>query len=283
MRIVIQNGTLQDVKSHFYRLSNGKVILNKEYMHAQIIKTTLYVDVPNCLLENKYETMIEVIDGDCGDVALTLQQKGLNPVLLNMANKNQPGGAYKSGSGAQEENLHRRTNLFQFLEDPEKIQGDNGGSNYYPLPDSGAIYTPNVLFFRDSEARGYQLFSEPKLLSFITCAAIKKPKTFIDPDGHPQMNAESTNLMLKKMRTILGVGLVNGHDSAVLSAFGCGAYSCPAHHVATLFKQVINEFSGSYKQISFAIIDDYNSKKKNPEGNVLPFCTVFETEVTKLS
>lgn len=35
------------------------------------------------------------------------------PVVLNMANAYRAGGGFRTGAGAQEENLHRRTNLFQ--------------------------------------------------------------------------------------------------------------------------------------------------------------------------
>jgi len=77
----------------------------------------------------------------------------------------------------------------------------------------------------------------------------------------------------RKIRVILAIGLENGHDSLVLSAFGCGAFCIisfalvgrgrrlkypspgnPPGHIAQLFKEVITqEFNGCYKHITFAI------------------------------
>ena len=64
----------------------------------------------------------------------------------------------------------------------------------------------------------------------------------------------------------------------MLSAFGCGAFGNPPHHIAELFKKVIeeNSYENSFKNITFAIINDHNAHKAhNPEGNYIPFVKVF--------
>lgn len=84
----------------------------------------------------QFSSTIFVVNGDCLDAALCFKTRfpRSNPVVLNMASKSKPGGGWKNGSslidyricnfrlylgaGAQEENLHRRTNLCQCLEDP---------------------------------------------------------------------------------------------------------------------------------------------------------------------
>jgi hypothetical protein len=93
------------------------------------------------LQEKSYEqpARILVVDGDCLDVVMCFKNKyrSCNPIVLNMASANNPGGGWRNGlficsivfqnieffsfyigAGAQEENLHRRTNMFQCLEDP---------------------------------------------------------------------------------------------------------------------------------------------------------------------
>ena len=88
--------------------------------------------------------------------------------------------------------------------------------------------------------------------------------------------AEATRL---KIRAILRVAACNGHDGLVLSAFGCGAYCNPPHHVAQLFAEVLaeQELAGVFKAIAFAIFDDHNAHRgHNPLGNLRPFQETFE-------
>eukprot|EP00969_Alexandrium_andersonii_P204739 9047884-Alexandrium_andersonii.AAC.1 len=49
-------------------------------------------------------------------VAQEYAEQGHRVVVLNMAAKGRPGGGAKQGNGAQEENLHRRSGAFRFLE-----------------------------------------------------------------------------------------------------------------------------------------------------------------------
>ena len=49
------------------------------------------------------------------------------------------------------------------------------------------------------------------------------------------------------------VALLNGHDSIVLSAWGCGAYNCPPEKIANLFKKEIEHYKLFFKSILFAI------------------------------
>lgn len=89
-------------------------------------------------LNHEQPVEIIVIDGDCLDAAMFFKEKfrQSNPVVLNMASSRGTGGGWKNGmynlielvyfiiyiyvlgAGAQEENLHRRTNMLQCLEDP---------------------------------------------------------------------------------------------------------------------------------------------------------------------
>jgi hypothetical protein len=66
----------------------------------------------------------------------------------------------------------------------------------------------------------------------------------------------------------------------ILSAFGCGAYGNPPKHMARLFKETISgHFKGVFKEIIFAIFDDHNAYKLDPDGNLTSFAKVFKTEV----
>ena len=77
-----------------------------------------------------------------------------------------------------------------------------------------------------------------------------------------------------KIRQILDIALENGHDSVVLSAFGCGAYKTPPTEMAKLFKEVLGnkKYKGAFKVIHFAIINLKSTNgSHNPQGNFQPF------------
>lgn len=78
---------------------------------------------------------IRVVEGDCLEAGLALKARGLHPIVLNMANGSSPGGGYLSGSGAQEENLHRRSDYCNHLDNPFEWKRD--GSVKYPMSDAG--------------------------------------------------------------------------------------------------------------------------------------------------
>ncbi|KAG9295031.1 hypothetical protein G9A89_017825 [Geosiphon pyriformis] len=273
----IQEGTIQAVKALRYSIPKiNKVVVLDPERFAGIQNMKLYHDgsiLSRRIVTEKQEIpVVRVVNGDCLLEALELKNQGFNPVVLNMASARKPGGGYKAGAGAQEENLFRRTNLFQYHE-PKR-------DDWYPIPEFGGIYCPNALVIRGSEQEGYEWLEVPETMSFVAVAAVKNPKIVKDSTGDFTLTTDIKESTRKKIKTILNIGLENGHDAIVLSAFGCGAYSNPPRTMAQLFYEVLsNEYAGggeslpcTYRHISFAIFDDANtSKQHNPNGNLYPF------------
>jgi len=254
-------------------------------MLENIQKSVLYSDYHSKTQmenkEHKLQASIKVVGGDCIEVALELKKKGANPAVLNMANAKTPGGGYKRGSVAQEENIHRRTNLYQYLDDPDKFNPHRNW--HYPIPEFGGVYCANVLVFRDSETQGYGFMPITETLAFLTVAAYHKPATKTQTDQATdqkiiRIDSSITDKIKRKMMCIFNMALDHGHDAIVLSAFGCGAYRNPPLHIAQLFKEVILEqhYDNKFKFIRFAILDDHNTgKQHNKEGNLKPFVDTF--------
>lgn len=196
----------------------------------------------------------EVVRGDCLKAAIALKtERGLNPAVLNMASSRRPGGGYKTGAAAQEENIFRRSNYFQSLEDPRRI--DRQRTWHYPLGPLCGIYSPSVIVFRGPEDEGYPFLEQPVRLDFIAVAAIARPTVHRLEDGTQRLSPSDADLMRAKIALILDIALAHGHDSVVLGAFGCGAFGNPPEHVALLFREVLSTdaYRCRFKRICFAI------------------------------
>jgi len=210
---------------------------------------------------------IKVINGDTIDVALELKNEGYNPVAMNMANENHPGGGVERGAAAQEESLFRRSNYHESLCLTENPHLKNQMPPGYHIPERGVVYSPDVQVFRASEKKGFA-FIAPKTISFIAVAAynLGSPRNKIDP--HSQDYAIG---MKEKIKSFLRVAYFRGHDAVVLGALGCGAFKNDPKIVAQFFKEVLqeNEFAGRFKKIVFAVIDDHNGTNFQPFSETL--------------
>jgi len=284
-RCMVQASTIAACNDGYYQLSDGsQVVLSKNDMVSAVRGTRVYGDkhvythpLPP---QSTGELQSNYIVGnlDCIDAGLWLQRRGFNVAVLNMANAKDPGGGWLRGCGAQEENIHRRTSLWQCLSDPDKI--DSKRTWTYPLREFGGAYSPNVLVFRGGEDDGYPFLSECKKLSFVSVAAYNRPKT--EPittgayAGYLKLRDDFADGTRRKIRAILNIAAENKHDAIVLSAFGCGAFGNPPFHMAQLFQEELLQVDGLFKQVVFAIFDDHNAHKShNPHGNFAPFKEVF--------
>jgi uncharacterized protein (TIGR02452 family) len=189
--------------------------------------------------ETDSKFILEVRCQDTLDATWDEVQAGYRPLVLNMASDRVPGGGYRKGSMAQEEELFRRTTLSLSLENMK-----------YPLQTYTAIYSPKVLVFRDIDYN-IQEWKECFWIDVISTVAIRNPKLQSNRLTH-----HDEKVTLDKIRGIFKIGIAQKHDCLILSALGCGAFHNPPEHVAELFKQVINEYGNQFKKIVFAIIGD---------------------------
>ena len=279
MRAGVFQNTVSIVRSGGYYSENHVCVSLTDSMH--MMKGTCFYSSelqPYKGESLSHPTETEVINDDCIIVAKALKDKGFNPAVLNMASRQNPGGGVLNGAGAQEENLFRRTNLFLSMYPFAPYAEEYGlekSTHHYPLDQNfGGVYTPDACVFRGLEQDGYPLLEEWFNLSFISVPAMNRPTLGADGKIIPEQVAGIKN----KMRTLFRIGLLKGHDSLVLGAWGCGAFRNPPAQIARLFHEVMeeSEFKNKFRKIVFAIIEDHNSKKShNPEGNLLPFQREF--------
>lgn len=265
-------------QGYYYNQGQKKVNFPDE---RTLVTDTKFYDSPQTvhhILTMSSETIVKVENIDCLLAAEKLLNQGYHPAVLNMASRQNPGGGVQNGSGAQEENLFRRTNLFQSLYHFAPFASNFGlpkSKHQYPLDRNfGGIYTPHATVFRGTEQDGYLLLDTPYQMSFIAVAGINRP-ALASPE---RIAPELVEPVKNKIRTIFRIGLLHGHDSLVLGALGCGAFRNPPSHIARLFHEVMEEkeFKNKYRLLLFAILDDHNARlKHNPDGNFMPFVREF--------
>ena len=283
IRIEIFNSTLALLRQGWYTAPSGlKVSLPSV---AEVMASSeLYREPFRVMLDpvKPVSTEVRVENRDCVLAAKQLIDDGYNPAMLNLADLYTPGGLVEYGSGAQEENLCRRSDLvlslYQFSSARIRQYPDLGlikNDDQYPMDERyGGVYSGIVTFFRGPESEGSLLEEKPYNIPVISVAALSSPR--IGADG--LMFPEETEITLEKIRTIFRIGMANFHDSLVLSALGCGAFANPPAHIAKLFHQVIeeDEFRNVFRLIDFAILDGYRTGlRHNPEGNLKPFQREF--------
>lgn len=228
---------------------------------------------------------------DCLVVAKTLIDRGLNPAVLNLADAYHACGMYNSGSGAQEESLCRASTLsltlYQYY---NKMWAGKAGVTLRPEPaypmdiHFGGIYSPGVTVFRDNGQTGFALREEPFQTSIISVAALNfraghKTNNLEYASADGGFTPEGQQVMFDKIRTIYRIALLNGHDSLVLGAFGCGVFRLKPEIVAAYFNDVLQEeeFHGKFHTVVFAMLEGKGSarKKVEDEGDFAPFYQVF--------
>ncbi|UJR16901.1 hypothetical protein I4U23_003799 [Adineta vaga] len=271
----------------------GKYTVNNETVEFNFpgrMKTTLYEHLLKSPQDDNIQatfktTDVNVVNDDCVNVCDRLMTKGYDPVMLNMANSSTPGGGFRTGASAQEEDLFRRSNYsrsldINFPETAEKnhkrsyCKSSNEPEPYptnvsmYPLEDFDAIYTSGLCFFRLDKDNGYAFMDEP--LYDVCCIAIAASRDPPVKDG--QLSSDIAEIMRKKVETIFAIAHKNKHDSLVLSAFGCGAFHNPPEHVANIFKSVIEQYAGVFRRIDFAIV----GASDNSHGNYSIFKKVLD-------
>ena len=289
LRVTVMLNTIAVIRRKKYLIDGNEVALKSNPMRTigydHRSKLSYGRTISKTDMKTPYtSTTVSVVNEDCLILYEKLVAEGYKPVLLNMANATSPGGGYRKGDGAQEENLFRRSDYYQSLdlEIADKDRSERlyctpkcdwkrptGYADLYPMEEFGAIYTSGITVFRGTETTGYPYLQSPLYdVCAIAMAAYRNPEL----NRKNMLSDKFAINTRKKIENIFAIAHHHHHDCLVLSALGCGAFNNPPEHIARLFKSVIYQYAGYFKKIYFAIIDDHNTGNLlNPKGNFLPF------------
>jgi len=178
-----------------------------------------------------------------------VQHEGVAHVVgLNFASAKNPGGGFKSGAKAQEEDLARCSALYACqLTQPRYYDANRAcGSMLYT---DHIIYSPDVPFFRDD---AHALLEEPFVYSIITAPAPNAGEAAKRPGESAAVKAT----LHARARMVLDVARRHEHTHLVLGAWGCGVFRNDPRDVADAFGDwLAGDFRGAFERVVFAVYD----------------------------
>lgn len=205
-------------------------------------------------------------------------------LVLNTAHEKVPGGDWDRGCLTQEEGFSRRSNLSQVLVTTDPRVPSR--TTYYPLPQTAAIYSPEVVVFREGFAKDYTIWDDEHwtAISVVSAPAVRRPKM----DGTCTYYAfdEERGLQKDKMKSVLRVAALNGHINLILSGFGScgqegsgtGVHKNPIKDVCRIWEELLlheAEFKGWFANIVFALGDRGGGWMKEDEVGIKWFQSSF--------
>ena len=254
----VWENTFKIVEANYYELPNGERVIVRSPDNPRIESTFYEKEFTAKFEPLDTPVKISVVPDDCLDVAHKWVNEGLDVTVLNLANRQNPGGGVIRGSSAQEEYLFHCSDYYKFLyifAYYAERYGLTLSSHQYPMDRNfGGIYSPGVIIFRENETRGYELIKYPWQVNMIAVAGMVNPETEII-NGKEYIIPELAEGVRNKIRTIYRIACENNQRNLVLGALGCGAFHNPPEHVANLFLEVLREkeFKGAFSKICFAV------------------------------
>lgn len=224
-------------------LARYKFIRNDRLYHKLIddsTKNTKFYgdpfDTPKRSTEGVHRVEPKMVDMDSASAAINYSDG--KTAVLNFADFCVPGGGYLVGCNAQEETLCHQSTLFNVLHRftnsyYAKNNEDINDHYYYDR----ALYTPSIVF---PIKNGRMIFD------VITCAAPD-----LSDKKHTALEKCHYDLMLNRITFIRDILEENVVNTAILGAWGCGAFGNNPHMVASIMMEVFSETS--IKNVIFAI------------------------------
>ncbi|KAF9140538.1 hypothetical protein BGX30_006389 [Mortierella sp. GBA39] len=236
--------------------------------------TYLNDDLHILVLDMQWDPEVTVVVGNVLDETVKLRQEGYRPVMLNVANRDVPGGNYHLDSATDSEaDLFRRTTLHQCMDQEPRR------SRFYPLAEAGGVYCPNQAVFRHGFNRENEFMDRFEWISVVSVAPIPKMETR-EKDGGlggVQFLEGEDDLLRRKILAAMKVGVSQGHDALVLPPHGTDAGQNPSEAIAAIYRSIIGrDFMGgrkrfqTYKKIVMVLDPEQAEKIVNETSNYRP-------------
>lgn len=169
--------------------------------------------------------------------------------VLNFASAKNPGGGFLNGAMAQEESLAASSGLYETQLRREGYYKTNRACSSMMYTDY-AIYSPDVVFFRDEK---FRLIGRPVTASVLTLPAVNYGQVLLK--GEDPLEAE--RVMKDRMRLALAIFAHKGDKNLILGAYGCGVFRNDPVKVAGWWRELLEEerLGLLFANVRFSVLD----------------------------
>lgn len=242
-KIEIFEDTIKQCETNPVLISAIKNSFRSTVLYKQGETPEIQVKTGDCKITVTRERTFEAVKN------LKNEYKGAKIGALNFASARNVGGGVVRGASAQEECLCRCSTLYPCLDTEYLFE------NYYQMHRSlkeltytdACIYTPDIIVIKtDTNYPESMPESDWYSVDVLTCPAPNVSTIRIS-------DMELMKIHKRRGSHIISIAVENNIDVLVLGAFGCGAFGNNPEIVARVYKEILPQFTGYFKEIRFAV------------------------------
>jgi len=255
-RKAVAKQTLSIMEEGYYQYEDKRIEIYLDMEHSIQDSFLITPQQADVLLEaySKSESTVkpkvDVENISTVDAILRLVKEGKQNIgVLNFASAKNPGGGFLNGAMAQEESLAASSTLYKTLIVHEEYYQKNRAQSSM-MYTNYAIYSPDVVFFRDGR---FRLVEKPFKASVLTLPAVNMGQVLLKGEDR----AEAERVMRRRMKLALAIFAKQGAKNLVLGAYGCGVFRNDPKQIAAWWQELLNdEGMGQYFDFIFhAVLD----------------------------
>jgi uncharacterized protein (TIGR02452 family) len=254
-RKITAQETLKIQQQGFYTVNSRLMDISAGQRHSEVASRLITPAEGKRLAEslpppeNLSGASYEVRNNSTVQAIIDASHSGKAVAALNFASAKNPGGGFLNGAMAQEEALASSGGLYN-TQIRHRAYYDNNRSCGTMIYTDHAIYSPDVVFFRDA---AFNLTETPVTASILTLPAVNMGQ--VQAKGEDVVRAKA--VMKDRMRLCLAILAHERNKVIILGAYGCGVFGNDANEVAGWWKELLFDegYGGYFEKVIFAVLD----------------------------